>query len=348
MQALNLSEVASRVGGKLVGGEDPVITGLASIDDAGPGDLTFVNRHSRTDALDGCGAAAVLVGPEHEVELPAVRVDDPYGAFATLLELLQTDPDRLFPPLVHATAVVPADAVLGQGVAIGPYSVLGAGVVIGAGTRLGAHVILGCDSVVGKDCLIHSGVTVREGILIGDRVIVHSGAVIGSDGFGYLPGPEGIRKVPQVGIVEIQDQVEVGANVCIDRATTGRTVIGAGTKIDNQVQIGHNVILGKHCSLSAQTGIAGSSQLGDRVIAGGQVGVGDHIRIGADVRIGGQSGIIGDVPDGKTLFGTPALERGESFRLQAFLRKLPDLLQRVDRLEGSSPGSAAARTGEEE
>jgi UDP-3-O-[3-hydroxymyristoyl] glucosamine N-acyltransferase len=299
-------------------------------------------------ALEASLATAVLVGPGQEVDRPAVRVDDPYGAFASLLELVLPDPDRLFAPGVHPTAVIAADAEVVQGVAIGAYCVLGAGARVGAGTRLGPHVILGCDSVVGRDCTVHGRVTVREGSAIGDRVILHSGAVIGSDGFGYLPSPEGLRKIPQVGIVEIGDDVEIGANVCIDRATTGRTVIGAGSKIDNQVQIGHNVVLGKHCTLSAQTGIAGSCVLGDRVTAGGQVGIGDHIRIGSNVRLGGQTGVIGDIPEGMSVFGTPALERRESFRLYAALRKLPGLLRRVEQLEGNSSGPDEDREADQE
>jgi UDP-3-O-[3-hydroxymyristoyl] glucosamine N-acyltransferase len=338
MKALRLSEVAKLLGGELIGTDDPMITGVSGIEEAGPGDLTFLARKNFSSALAASGAAAVLVGPDIEVDIPSVRVGNPYAAFADFLEGLLPDPDRVFPPGVHPTAVIDATADVTSVVSVGPYCVIGPGTVVGTGTRLGAHVVLGCDVSIGADCRIYAGVTMREGCLVGDRVWIHSGAVLGSDGFGYLPGPAGIRKIPQVGIVEIQDDVEIGAGVCIDRATTGRTVVGVGSKIDNLVQIGHNVRLGNGCSLSAQTGIAGSSTLGDGVLAGGQVGIGDHIHIGAGAVIGGNSGVTNDVPAGKSLFGYPAVDAKESFRMFAALRKLPELLKRVRRLEetGSS------------
>ncbi|MCK9995408.1 MAG: UDP-3-O-(3-hydroxymyristoyl)glucosamine N-acyltransferase [Candidatus Krumholzibacteria bacterium] len=347
MEALRLSEVAVLVDGELVGAEDPEITGVAGLEDAGPGDLTFVGRKKLNKVLAASGATAVIVGPDQEVDRPAIRVKDPYGAFAAFLERLLPDPDRLFPPGIHPTAVIDPTAEVDKVVAIGPYSVVGAGCVIGAGSRLGAHVILGCDILVGRDCLLHSGATVREGCLLGDRVIVHSGAVLGSDGFGYLTTKDGIHKIPQVGVVEIHDDVEIGAGCCVDRATTGRTIVGTGSKIDNLVQIGHNVRLGEHCSLSAQTGIAGSCTLGDGVFCGGQVGIADHIGIGAGVKIGGQSGIINDVPAGKSVFGYPALDLKESFRMFASLRRLPELFRRVRLLE-QNPGRSAEVTGKDQ
>jgi UDP-3-O-[3-hydroxymyristoyl] glucosamine N-acyltransferase len=333
MEALRLSEVAEMLGGELVGDSDPMISGAAGLEHAGPGDLTFLARRNLARTLAASSAEAVLVQPDQEVDRPAIVVEDPYGAFATFLERLLPPEDRLFPPGVHATAVVDPTAQLGPGVAVGPYAVIGPGTTVGSGSRLGPHVHLGCDVTVGADCRIHTGVMIREGSLLGDRVIVHSQVVIGSDGFGYLPGPKGIRKVPQVGIVEIEGDVEIGAGTCIDRATTGRTLIGAGTKIDNLCQIGHNVTIGKMCSLSAQTGVAGSCTLEDGVMAGGQVGIADHLKIGAGARLGAQSGITQDIPAGQAVFGTPGVEFGESFRMFAALRKLPDLLRRFRRLE---------------
>ena len=212
--------------------------------------------------------------------------------------------------------------------------------MVGAGSRLGAHVVLGSDVVMGGNCLVYAGVILREGCLVGNRVIIHAGVILGSDGFGYFPGAKGIRKIPQVGIVEIQDDVEIGAGSCIDRATTGRTVVGQGSKVDNLVQIGHNVVIGKACSLSGQTGISGSTILGDGVITGGQVGIGDHLALGAGVKAAGQSGITKDIPAGLSVFGTPAIEFRESFRLFASLRRLPELLRRVKRLEQMSDSGA--------
>ena len=344
MKALRLSEVADLVGGELIGSEDPLITGAAGIHHAGSGDLTFLARKKFGGALAASDAAAVLVVKDQDADRPAIRVSDPYAAFALFLQCLRPDRDRVFPPGIHTTAVIDPSSEVSAAVAIGPYCVIGPGTIVGSGSRLGAHVILGSDVTVGRDCLIYSGATVREGCLLGDRVTLHNGVVIGTDGFGYLPDRDGVCKIPQVGLVEVQDDVEIGAGTCVDRATTGRTVIGAKSKIDNLVQIGHNVHIGKMCSLSAQTGIAGSSTLDEGVITGGQVGIGDHLKIGAGVKIGGQSGITKDTPAGRTMFGYPALESAESFRIFAALRKLPELLRRVRSLEKGS-GEPAEKTG---
>lgn len=335
MQEIKLSEIAALVGGELEGDRDPVITGVAGVEEAGEGDLTFLARSSLVETLEGSGAAGVLVGPGIEVTVPAVRVEDPYRAFAGFLARLQTPVDRVFPPGVHPTAVIDPTADVSGVLSIGPFCVVGAGSTVGAGTRLGAQVTIGCDVTVGADCRFHAQVSVREGTVVGDRVVLSSGCVIGSDGFGYLTSPGGIEQIPQVGIVEIGDDVEMGANVCVDRATAGRTVIAAGSKIDNQVQIGHNVRVGRDTILCAQVGIAGSSRVGDRVIAGGQVGIADHLKIGNDVRIGAQSGIMKDAEDGETIFGSPAMDIKASMRMTAAMRRLPDLLKRVAQLEKS-------------
>ena len=343
-----LSEYARLVGGRLVGTADPVITGAAGLEDAGPGDLTFVARAGLLGRLAACRAAAVLLGPGMTADRPAILVDQPYAAFALVLGEFAADPDRVFPPGVHPTAVIAPDADVAGAASIGPYCVIGAGVRLGSGTRLGPLVTLGADVAVGRDCLLHGQISVREGCILGDRVVVQPGAVIGSDGFGYLPGPAGMVKIPQVGIVEIQDDVEVGAGACIDRATTGRTVIGAGSKIDNQVQIGHNVRVGHNCALSAQTGIAGSTVIGDGVTAGGQVGIGDHLNVGAGSKLGGKSGVWRDLPPGSTVFGYPALDRKEFFRMISAMRRLPALIKRVQELErvGSLPRGQEPRDRE--
>jgi UDP-3-O-[3-hydroxymyristoyl] glucosamine N-acyltransferase len=336
MKTLRLSEVAVLLGGELVGAADPEITGAAGLEDAGPGDLTFLARKKFSGALAASQATAVIVGPDQEVDRPAIRVQDPYGAFARFLEGFLPDTDRLFPPGIHPSAVIDPAAEVAEDVAIGPYCVIAAGAVVSSGSRLGAHVVLGCDVTIGRDCLLYPRVTVLERCTVGQRVILHSGVLIGTDGFGYLPGPQGFRKIPQVGIVEIQDDVEIGAGSCVDRATTGRTVVGAGSKIDNLVQIGHNVNIGQGCSLSAQTGIAGSCSLEDGVICGGQVGIGDHLKVGAGVQIGGQTGVVSDIPAGMAVFGCPAVDVKESLRMSTALRKLPELLHRVGRLEKES------------
>jgi UDP-3-O-[3-hydroxymyristoyl] glucosamine N-acyltransferase len=333
MRALNLSEIAELLGGTLVGDQDPVIEGVASIEDAGPGDLTFVAKPKFLGKLVGCRASAVIIGPGMTTDLPALMVEQPFPAFAEFLKRFQTDLDRVFPPGVHPTAVIDPEAEVAAASSIGPFCVVGPGTVIGAGSRLGSHVALGPDIVIGRDCLIYPQVTVRDGTILGDRVILHAGCSIGTDGFGYLPTATGPGKVPQVGIVVLEDDVEIGAGSCVDRSTTGRTVIGAGTKLDNQVQVAHNVTIGRGCAISAQSGISGSSVLEDGVTVGGKVGVGDHLRLGRGSKIAGGSGVIRDVPAGGTVFGYPALEFQEGFRLVAALRKLPGLLRRVAKLE---------------
>ncbi len=328
MTGRTLGDIALELGGELLGPGEMAITGYGGLEDAGPDELSFVNSLSLGAAAGKSKAGALLVPPGFEPDRPAVRVEDPHGAFVRLLERIAPDPDLLFPPGVHPTAVIDGDADVAGADAIGPCCVIGPGVQLGPGTRLGAHVVLERDVVLGSGCLVYSQVTVRYGCRLGNRVILHPGVVIGSDGFGFLPGPEGMTKIPQVGIVVLEDDVEVGAGSCIDRAKAGRTVIGTGTKIDNLVQIGHNVKIGAHCALSAQVGIAGTVVLGDGVFAGGQVGIADHLEVGPGAQLAGKSGIWRDVPAGETVFGYPALNIKEAFRITSAMRRLPDLIKR--------------------
>ena len=333
MPSLRLSEVAKLVGGELVDDRDPLIHGVAGIEEAQSGDLTFVSNRKFLAKLADCKASAVIIGPKDESPLPAIRVDAPYPAFAGFLRKFQAPDDRVFPPEIHPTAVIDPQAVIADDVAIGPYSVLGPGAEVGAGSRLGPHVVVGPDVRIGRDCRFYARVSLREGCQVGDRVILHVGAIIGTDGFGYLPSPQGLHKIPQVGIVVLEDDVEVGSGVCIDRATMSETRIGAGSKIDNLVQVGHNVRVGINCALSSQVGLSGSVVLGDRVTLGGQVGIGHKTEVESDVQIGGQSGVTRNLSGGQDYFGTPALPARESFRIIAALRKLPELLRRVAHLE---------------
>lgn len=339
---LRLSEVAALLGGRLLGGDDPVLTGAAALAEAGPGDLSFVADARRAPEGRASAAGGLLLPPGLDLGRPAIEVERPYEAFARFLAHLAPAPERLYPPGVHPTAVIDPGAAV-EAAAVGPYCVVGAGAAVGPGTRLGPHVVIGCDASVGRDCILHAHVVVREGCRLGDRVVVHAGTVVGADGFGYLPGPKGQVKIPQVGIVEIGDDVELGALVTIDRATTGRTVIGAGSKLDNQVHVAHNVRIGRGCALSAQTGIAGSTVIGDGVITGGQVGIGDHLVIGDGARIGAQSGVMKNIAPGGTVFGCPALDFRESFRNTAALRRLPAALDRLRALEGREEGGEAKR-----
>ncbi len=333
MDPVRLSDLARELDAELIGDGDVVVRGVAGLEHAGPGEITFVTRASLIRRLGDCAAAAVIVGPDVEPDRPALRVADPYRTFSRLLARAAPPLDRLFPPGTHSTAVVDPEADVAPGGSVGPYAVVGAGCRVGPGTRLGSHVVLEPDVTVGGDCLLYAHSVVRTGCQLGDRVILHPGCVVGADGFGYLPGPGGLEKIPQVGIVVLADDVELGAGTCVDRATTGRTVIGPGTKLDNLVQVGHNVRIGRHSVFSAQTGISGSCEIGDGVTMGGQVGLGDHLKIGDGVKVGGKSGVHKDVAAGETVFGYPALDAAESMRIAAALRRLPELMRTVARLE---------------
>jgi len=239
----------------------------------------------------------------------------------------------VFPPGVHASAVVAASATVPASVHVGPCAVIEAGAVIGERTVIGAGVYVGHETRIGSDCLIYPHVSIRERCCLGNRVIVHGGAVIGADGFGYTSGPQGHTKIPQVGIVQIDDDVEIGALSAVDRARFGRTWIQQGTKIDNLVQLGHNVRVGRNCILVAQVGIAGSSSLGDGVILAGQAGIAGHIHLGDGCRIGAKSGVGQDVPPRQDLSGIPAMPHGTYLRASTIMPKLPEMKRRLSKLE---------------
>lgn len=330
---ISLSELAVRLGLERIGPSDPVIRGAMGFDRAGADEITFVDSPRLLKRLGECRAGAVIVPPGAEPPAAGLRAEDPRAAFARVLALFAPERDRILPPERHPSAVVASDAILGADVALGPGCVIGPGARIGDGSRLGAHVVIEADVTLGRDCCLYHGAVVRERCRLGDRVILHAGVVIGSDGFGYHPGPQGLVKIPQIGIVVLEDDVEIGANSCVDRATTGRTRIGAGTKIDNLCQIGHNVDFGRHGAMSAQSGVSGSTRIGDGAVFGGQTGVADHIEIGHGVKVGARAAVISDVPAGTSVVGFPAEEYGKGMRLMALQRRLPELFRRLAALE---------------
>ena len=326
---LRLSEVATLVRGQLVGDDDPWITGLAGIQDAGEGDLTFLAQRRYRAALAESRAAAVLVDRRQNVDRPAVRVEDPAVAFNQVLRRFSEATRRVFARGVHPTAVVDANARLGADVALGPHVVVESGAEIGDRCTVLAGSVIGKDVRLGDDCIVYPNVTVYEATEIGARVILHAGSVIGSDGFGYVPEEDHLAKVPHLGSVVIEDDVEIGANTCIDRATTGVTRIGRGTKIDNLVQVAHNVRIGASSVLCAQVGVSGSAQIGNGVKIGGQAGIIGHIQIGDGVVVGAQSGVIGALSPGCTVSGYPARPHVQELRQRVWLTRLPELLQAV-------------------
>ena len=342
-----LSDIAAAVGGRQVGAETSIL-GVSSLDEADEGDLAYVDGDRFIEAARASRASAFLVDQEIAgIERPQVVVPDPRLAFVRVVERFFTRPRR--PRGIAAQVVRGADVRIGHDASIWPFVTLGNRVTLGARVTLYPGVFIGDDAAVGDDSILHPNVTVREGSLIGQRVIIHSGAVIGSDGFGYVQHEGRHHKIPQLGIVVVEDEVELGANVTVDRATFGRTVIGRGTKIDNLVHIGHNCTIGPHSILVAQAGIAGSTRLGSYVVVGGQAGLVDHIEIGDRAMIGAQAGVVRNVPEGQIVIGTPAAPHDVGLRAHALLLRLPELRQQLRELTArvralESPPAPAPKT----
>lgn len=335
--ALTLPELARWVDGDIVrGGLDLPLTGMAALDMAGPHDVSFLGNEKYHAQFLETKAAAVIVprgvtgGPEGTA---LIAVDNPTLAFSVVVSHF-ADIARNFVPGIHPDASVDATAVLDPAkVLVHAGAVVMAGAQVGEGSELGPNSVIGADAVIGKDCHIMSNATVRERCVLGERVILQPGAVIGSDGYGYEFSGGRHVKIDQVGIVEIGDDVEVGANTSIDRARFGKTIIGEGTKIDNLVQIGHNCVIGKHCLIVALCGISGSTRLGDYVTLAGQAGTVGHITIGDKATVTGRAGVTTSLPGGEVYAGRPAKPFKEEMKLRAQVRRLPKLVERVKALE---------------
>ncbi len=333
---ITAASISSLVSGELVGDPERRVSHAAPLDRADERAVTFVAAAKYVPYLQATRAGVVLVTREWVDRVPAgssaVLVDDPHAALRRVL--LELYPTRALSPGIHPTAVIAGSARVHGDSSIGPFAVIGEGVEIGAGTVIGAHTVIGDGSMIGRDVHIYAQVTLYERVTVRDRVIIHSGARIGKDGFGFV-WEDGHRRVPQVGRCVIEEDVEIGANTCVDRGSLGDTVVGSGTKIDNLVQLGHNVRIGHHVVLAAQVGIAGSAVVGEGAVMGGQAGVGGHLAVGAGVRVAGQSGVIGDVPPGETVSGYPARPHRDALRAQAASFRLPELIRRVRELEAA-------------
>ncbi len=329
---MRLAELAAALGCELRGDGEREVTGVAPIERAGPGDVAFLANPRYAAHLGTTRAGAVILAPGHEVRTAGLFTANPYLAFARAVALLRP-PDRPAPGVDPSARVHPT-AELGPGVHVGALAVVGAGVRLGARTVLHPHVVLYEGVEVGEDCVLHSGVHVRERCRLGHRVVVQNGAVVGADGFGFARDGEGrYHKFPQVGIVVVEDDVEVGALTAIDRAALGETRIGRGTKLDNLVQIGHSVTVGENTVLAGQVGIAGSTRVGSGVTLAGQVGVAGHLTIGDGAIATAQSGIPGDVEKGAVVSGTPAIENRAWLKSSAVFARLPELQKRLRELE---------------
>lgn len=326
-----LRELAEYLNGEVNGDETIVIAGVTGIDEAEAEDLTFAVPPHLDRAAASRAAAVIIPHTTEAFAKPAIRVDNPRLAFTRLLTLFTPPPQ--VERGVHPTAVMGQGVVLGADVAVMAQAYIGDGVMIGEGTIVFPQTYVGTESRIGKNCLLHPQVVLREGTVLGDRVIVQSGAVIGGDGFGYVTVDGAHLKVPQVGNVILEDDVEVGSNTAIDRATTGSTIVKRGTKIDNLVHIAHNDVIGEHCFIVAQTGISGSVTVGNHVTLAGQTGTAGHINIGANSVFIGRAGITKDTPANYFGAGTPARPHAEWVREQVALHKLPATLKKIRDLE---------------
>jgi UDP-3-O-[3-hydroxymyristoyl] glucosamine N-acyltransferase len=325
---MKTSELAKLLGGILHGEKDREVHDVAALATAGPEELTYAEGAKSLELAAASPAGCILV-PEDCILTgqTTIGVTNPKLAFVRAAEVLC--PPRKVQPGVHPTAVIAPDARLAEDVIIRPYVVVESGVEVGQGTYLGAGVCLGEGAQIGSHCVLYPRVSVYPGARIGNRVILHSGVVVGSDGFGYVFAEGHYEKFPQLGGVVIEDDVEIGSNSTVDRGSLGVTVIGQGSKIDNLVQIAHNVRVGRHCVIAAQTGISGSAEIGDYVVIGGQVGVADHVRIEERAMIGGQAGIFRVIRKGTKVWGTPARPLDEFKKMYAQLANLPSLARKV-------------------
>jgi UDP-3-O-[3-hydroxymyristoyl] glucosamine N-acyltransferase len=330
---VKLRELAARLECDLEGDGDIDIARIATLEQAGSGDLAFLANPKYTSQLPHTRASAVIVGAGvNGAPCAVLRSKNPYLAFALATQALY--PVKRPDAGVHPTAIVAADAVIGNDVSIGPYVVIGSGVRIGARSIIHPHAVIADGAFLGTDCIVHSRVTIRERVIIGAGVIIQDGAVIGSEGFGFAPREDGTHeKIPQVATVVIEDDVEIGANTTIDRPAVGETRVHSGTKIDNLVQIAHGVVVGKNSLLAAQVGVAGSSVIGEQVMLGGQVGVTGHVTVGDRAKASAKTGITGNVPADAFITGYPHMDNLEWRKSYVVFRRLPEMRKQLADLE---------------
>jgi UDP-3-O-[3-hydroxymyristoyl] glucosamine N-acyltransferase len=331
--SVTVRQLAEWVRGEVLGDPELPISNARTLSDAGPGDITFLESGRNVSAWEASKASAAVVPASVPVNgRPVIRVADPLMAFAQIVQHLRGHPPEPH-GLIHPSAQIHPTARLARGVSVGPFAVVGEQTSVGENSVIQAGTVVGRFCRIGRDAVLHPRVVLYDDCILGDRVVLHAGAVLGADGFGYRNQTGRHVKIPQLGWVEVEDDVEVGACSTIDRGTFGPTRIGAGTKIDNLVMIGHNCQIGRHNILCGQVGIAGSCTTGDYVVMAGQVGVADHATIGAHTTIGAQSGVPADIPAGSSILGTPAGPVQDQRRMVVSLRKLPELRDDVRRIK---------------
>ncbi len=333
----NAATIAGFLKGEIVGDPEIIVNTIAKIEEGHPGALSFLANPKYEHYLYTTKSSVVLVNrslvPTAKVEATLIRVENAYESFASLLQLI--DQARPRKKGIHPSAVIEPTAIVGKDVYIGPYVYVGENCFVGDECSLYPNVYLGDNTRLGKKCILNPGVKIYHDCLLGDNCVIHAGTVIGSDGFGFAPQSDSeFMKIPQIGNVIIEDNVEIGANVAIDRATMGSTVIRKGVKLDNLIQIGHNVEIGENTVMAGQTGVAGSAKIGRNCMIGGQVGIVGHLKIADGTKIGAQSGLPGDVKkENTTLLGTPAIDHRDYLRSSVVFRNLPDLKTKIDKLE---------------
>ncbi|PIS27756.1 MAG: UDP-3-O-(3-hydroxymyristoyl)glucosamine N-acyltransferase [Candidatus Marinimicrobia bacterium CG08_land_8_20_14_0_20_45_22] len=330
---MSLQKIAELVGGKVDGDGSLLVRDLAEIQHAGPGELSFLGNPKYVKFLATTRATAILVEENFKEPYPnLIRVPNVNFAYSRALAIFRPEASKSAPGIAP-TAIIAPDAVLGKNVHIGAHVVIADKCVIGERVYILSNSVIGRETQIGDDTLIYPNVSVYHRCRIGKRVIIHSGAVVGSDGFGFVRVENSIEKIPQAGGVIICDDVEIGANTTVDRGTLGDTVIGKGTKIDNLVQIAHNVKIGEYCFLAGQSGVAGSTIIEDDVTIAGQVGIAGHLHIGAGAIIAAQAGVSKDIPTGAVVIGSPAQEKGKVWREMANIRSIPDIKEKIKQLE---------------
>jgi UDP-3-O-[3-hydroxymyristoyl] glucosamine N-acyltransferase len=333
----NAATIAGFLKGEIEGNPEIKVNSVAKIEEGHPGALSFLANPKYEHYIYTTKSSVVLVNksfvPSSGIEATLIRVEDAYEAFASLLRLV--DQARPRKTGIHPTAVIESSAKIGTDIYIGPYTYIGENAVVSDGCAVFPHVYLGDNTRLGKNCILNPGVTVYHDCIIGEGCIIHAGSVIGSDGFGFAPQSENeYMKIPQLGNVILEDHVEIGANVTIDRATMGSTIIHKGVKLDNLIQVGHNVEIGQNTVMAAQTGISGSTKIGKNCMFGGQVGLAGHIKIADGTKVGAQAGILGEIKEeNTTIIGSPAINLKQFLKSSVIFKKLPEMKIKLDTLE---------------
>ena len=328
-------QIAEYIQGVIIGDEEATVHTFAKIEEGIPGALSFLSNPKYTHYIYDTKSSIVLVNkdfqPERDIQATLIKVDNAYESLAKLMTLYEMSKPKKSG--IDPLASVAASAKIGKNVYIGAFACIEEGAEIGDNAYIHPHVTVGCNAKVGENTILYPQVNIYHDCRVGNQCIIHAGAVIGADGFGFAPNAEGYEKIPQIGIAIIEDNVEIGANTCIDRSTMGATIVHKGVKLDNLIQVAHNVEVGSHTVMASQVGIAGSTKIGEWCMFGGQVGVAGHIQIGDHVNVGAQSGIPGNTKSGSSLMGYPAIEPKQFARSSAVFKKLPDMYSELGRLQ---------------